>query len=98
MISLPIQVNITLEKSKTVYAMALESTVEEYELTNSTVINATIIDIPEYEGSYTITPLANDNVVVETKDKLCTDDITVLKIPTYQTHNESGITFYIAEV
>lgn len=78
--------------------MALESSDETYELMNSMVINATIVDVPQYEGEYVITPLAADNVVLETKDKMCSDDITVLKIPTYQTHNESGITFYIAEV
>lgn len=98
MINLPIQVELSLDKSKTVFAIALESNLEEITLSNDTVINATIIDIPQYAGAYTVTPLAAGDVVLETKDKLCTDDITVLKIPTYQTHNESGITFYIAEV
>ena len=96
--NLPITVNLTLDQSKTVFAMALESSDETYELMNSMVINATIVDVPQYEGEYVITPLAANNVVLETKDKMCSDDITVLKIPTYQTHNESGITFYIAEV
>ena len=96
--NLPITVNLNLDQSKTVFAMALESTDETYELMNSMVINATIVDVPQYEGEYVVTPLAANNVVLETKDKMCNDDITVLKIPTYQTHNESGITFYIAEV
>lgn len=98
MIELPITVNISVDKSKTVFAMALETINEEVALTTDVVVNATIVDVPTYEGEYTITPLANAPVVLETKDKMCTDDITVTKIPTYQTHNDSGITFYIAEV
>ena len=97
-IQLPIQVEMTLDKSKTVFTMALESNIEEAVLQNSMVINATIVDVPQYEGEYVIIPLADNDQVLETKDKLCTDDITVTKIPTFQTHNESGITFYIAEV
>lgn len=98
MINLPITVNLTLDQSKTVFAMALESTVEEVTLSNSTVINATIIQVPQYDGEYTITPLANSATTLATKGKMMNDDVTVTKIPTYQTHNDSGITFYIAEV
>lgn len=98
MINLPIVVEMTLDKSKTVFAMALESNIEEYTLTNDTVINATIIDIPVYDGSYTVDPLANNSITLETKDKLCTDDIKVNKIQTARTTNQYGTTFYIAEV
>lgn len=98
MISLPIQVNMTLDTSKTVFALALESNLEEVTLQSDTVINATIIDIPRYEGEYVINPLARNSIILETKDKLCTDDITVTKIQTAETHNAYGTTFYIAEV
>ena len=97
-IQLPIVVDMTIDTTKTVFDMTIESNIEEIDLESSTVIEATIIDIPKYEGDYVITPLADNDQVLETKDKLCTDDITVTKIPTFQTHNESGITFYIAEV
>lgn len=98
MINLPIQVDMTLDSSKTVFALALESNLEEVALQNDTVINATIVDIPVYEGEYTVDPLANNSIILETKDKLCTDDITVNKIHTARTTNQYGVTFYIAEV
>ena len=49
-----------------------------------------------YEGEYVVIPRANDSVVLETRDKLLTDDVTVTKVPYYQTHNETGETVFIA--
>lgn len=51
-----------------------------------------------YQGEYEVTPLANNTVVLETKNKTMLDDVTVLKIPRFSTSNEYGTTFYIAEV
>ena len=51
-----------------------------------------------YDGDYIVTPLANGEVILETKNKSLTDDVTVLKVPRFQTSNEYGTTFYIAEV
>lgn len=48
-----------------------------------------------YEGDYVITPRAHDPVTLATMNKTLTDDITVLKIPYYETSNESGMTVYI---
>lgn len=96
--TLPITVTLTLDQSKTVFAMALEAITEEVVLSCDTVINATIVDVPTYDGEYTINPLANNSIILETKDKMCTDDITVTKIQTAQTSNQYGTTFYIAEV
>lgn len=99
MINLPIQVNMTLDQSKTVFALALESNIEEVMLSNDTVINATIIDVPQYEGPYTVDPLAKSDIVLETKDKMCHEDITVKKIKTSETINPAGgYTLYIAEM
>ena len=81
-----------------VVQMALESNLHEVALSNDTVINATIIDIPHYEGSYVVDASAHNAIILETKDKLCTDDITVNKIQTARTSNPYGDTFYIAEV
>lgn len=96
--TLPIVVNMTVDSSKTVFAMALESNLEEVTLQNDTVINVTIYDVPHYEGSYTITPLANQQVVLETEGKMMDENLTVLRIPTYETRNDYGMTMYIAEV
>lgn len=49
-----------------------------------------------YRGEYVVTPKAYDSTVLETKEKLMTDDVTVLEIPYYETSNESGLTVYIA--
>lgn len=54
-------------------------------------------DYVKYDGDYEVTPLANREVVLETKDKLLIDDILVKKIPRYDVSNESGgTTVYIA--
>ena len=53
---------------------------------------------PTYEGPYEVTPLAHDPVVLETKDHMMADDVTVHKVPKYVTSNLSGgKTVYIAE-
>lgn len=49
-----------------------------------------------YDGEYVITPLAHDNQVLETNNKLLTDDVTVLKVPYFETSNLHGNTVYIA--
>lgn len=48
-----------------------------------------------YDGDYVVIPKAYNETVLETKDKLLTDDVTVEKIPYYKTSNESGYTVYI---
>lgn len=51
-----------------------------------------------YEGDYTVTPRPFDSVILETRDKTMTDDVTVLKVPYYETSNiYDGKTVYIAE-
>lgn len=50
-----------------------------------------------YDGEYIVTPKAYNPVVLETKEKLMEDDVTVLKIPYYETSNESGLTVYIGD-
>lgn len=87
MITLPIQVKMTVNPNKM-----------EYELGNSLAINVIQYDVPEYQGPYEVTPLARDAVVLETQGLRCTEDITVLKIPTFDARNEYGTTFYIREV
>lgn len=50
---------------------------------------------PAYEGPYTITPLPYDNITLNTSQKLVAENITVLKIPHYETSNPKGQTFII---
>ena len=43
-----------------------------------------------YNGPYTVDPSAHENVVLDTSNKLMTDDITVNKIYYSETSNPSG--------
>lgn len=53
---------------------------------------------PPYDGPYTVNPLAYDPVVLETKGCMMRDDVTVNKVPKYETSNPyGGKTVYIAE-
>ena len=49
-----------------------------------------------YTGTYEVTPKADVTQVLPTADKTLTDNITVNKVPFYETHNEHGTTAYIA--
>lgn len=51
-----------------------------------------------YEGPYSVIPKAYFEQILETAHKYMTDDVTVAKVPYYETSNLSdGITVYIAE-
>ena len=53
---------------------------------------------PPYEGDYVITPLVHNEIVLETNGKRMTDDVTIRKVPYYETANFSGgNTAYIGE-
>ena len=49
-----------------------------------------------YEGEYTVIPKANAPTVLETAGKTLNKDVTVTKIPYYETSNPTGDTVYIA--
>ena len=52
--------------------------------------------IETYNGEYNITPLAFEDIILNTKDKKLTDNIIVKEIPYYQTSNkENGYTVII---
>ena len=53
---------------------------------------------PEYEGPYTVTPSASDDINLLTADRHVSRNISVIKIPRYETSNHGGgYTFIIAE-
>lgn len=66
----------------------------EFALENVRVINTG--SAPPYEGDYTVVPKADAPVILPTKNKLLRDDVTVTKIPYYETSNPLGDTVYIA--
>ena len=50
----------------------------------------------QYKGLYEIKPLADYDVILKTKNKILEKDITVLKIPYYETSNTfDGLTVVI---
>jgi len=67
--------NITFEELNSTFGMQFEYSVPSY---------------PSYTGPYTVTPLVNGNLVLQTDDKLMTENLTVLKVPQYEVSNPSG--------
>ena len=56
------------------------------------------VGVTPYDGPYEVTPKAWDAQTLETAHKLMTDDVTVFKVPYYETINLfDGKTAYIAE-
>lgn len=55
-----------------------------------------IVSGTPYEGDYVVIPKADAATVLPTKDKTMQDDVTVQKIPYYETANPTGDTVYIA--
>ena len=56
-------------------------------------------DIPYYEGPYEVTPHTKNEIVLETANKQMAKDVTVFKIPYFETSNiKDGYTVYIGEV
>lgn len=49
----------------------------------------------EYRGDYEVIPKVSSDQVLSTKDKKMNRDVTVFKVPYWETSNESGITVYI---
>lgn len=65
------------------------------------VVNAIKINggFPEYAGAYEVIPSAKSDITLNTKDKVCVDNITVNKITKFETANPGGgYTLYIAEM
>lgn len=48
-----------------------------------------VTDAETYKGEYTVTPDISP-IVLDTKDKLMTDDVTVKEIPLWETDNPQG--------
>ena len=52
----------------------------------------------EYTGDYEVTPKAHNRTVLPTEGKIMMGDVTVLKVPYYETSNiHDGLTVFIAE-
>ena len=50
----------------------------------------TIINVDEYTGQYTVTPLPNVEQILRTDNKVLRHDIVIEPIPYYETSNDAG--------
>lgn len=60
------------------------------------IVRETINALPKYEGPHLVTPQADAASILNTNGKILLDDITVQKVPYYETSNSYGETVYIA--
>lgn len=63
-------------------------------LSGSIEVPDLIMPFGTYEGEYEVTP-AVDSQVMETKNRLMEEDVTILAIPYFETSNPTGKTVYI---
>lgn len=54
-------------------------------------------DVQDYDGEYLVIPKAHRDQILPTKNKVLYADVTIKEIPTYETSNESGLTFIIGD-
>lgn len=52
----------------------------------------------KYNGSYNVMPSPVEDITLDTNNKIMERDVTVFKIPYYQTSNTDGVTVYIANL
>lgn len=51
--------------------------------------------IPEYTGKSKVTPSTSNDIILETKNMVVKDNITISKIPYFEVGNNFGNTVYI---
>ena len=61
--------------------------------------NISVITEPEsFDGNYEVTPKAFESQILETKNKMMKENITIKKVPYWESSNQSGgKTAYIAK-
>lgn len=87
-------VKVTLAEMDECYEVGLAESSESYDMTLDTAVNVTGGEY--YTGDYEVTPRAATEVVLPTEGLVMSDDVTVRKIPYYETSNPTGKTVYIA--
>lgn len=91
---LPIVVKFKIREDATVKFSVSEDDKQTFKIDSAIIIAET----GTYDGPYVVTPKAFDNQTLNTKNKVLSDDVQVLKVPKYETTNLSGgYTVYIAE-
>ena len=91
--------NITSAVCGTIAPVAINGEVTAVMETNGTIGNGKIqytSDVETYTGSYKIIPKASEEQRLPCAGKKMENDITVQRVPYYETSNDTGITVYIA--
>ena len=74
------------------------SLVGEHHIVHGSLTIPSVVDAQPYTGAYEVTPKAWEEQILETEGKLMSDDVTVFRVPYYETINLfDGKTAYIAE-
>lgn len=95
--SLPIVVDMDIVESRNIYELEVNKLLNVFDLDVESKVVVKKYGAEEYEGEYIVTPLAYQEQTLNTKDKLCTNDIVVKEVPIWETSNLSGgKTAYIA--
>lgn len=83
--------------SADIQALSADASAAAVEISTGNPIARDNGDIPTYHGEYEVTPSASSAIVLPTYGKYMADDVTVRKVPYYETSNLSGgKTAYIA--
>jgi len=94
----PLVIDLEVESDELDFDLEVENDILELDLDTDQTIVVNRITGDVYDGSYLVTPLAKDEVVLKTYGKVMRDDVTVKKVPYFETSNESGgYTVYIGE-
>lgn len=96
----PLVVDLTVESDQLELGLEIDvNDILEFDIESSQTIVVNHIDADKYDGTYLVTPLANSEVVLETTGKMMEDDVTIKKVPYFETSNDAGgYTVYIGEV
>lgn len=93
---IPITIPMTVSTSRQVIPMLMSASRQVIPMSLGAAYIT--VDGEEYAGPYEITPKAWNEQVLQTEGKLMTDDVTVFRVPYYETVNLfDGKTAYIAE-
>ena len=92
----PIIIDVDVGHNVPVIPMTLESNVTTIGVSVGDAINVQILPSATYDGDYVVIPKAYDDQILETKNLLMKDDVTVKRVPYFETTNPDGRTVYIA--
>lgn len=87
------EIEVTLQESS---ELEIEFREDAIEVGDDEFVKVIAAQADTYDGPYEVTPLAHQEVKLETRDRLMADDVTVREVPIYEVSNESGTTVYIA--